>query len=150
MILFCSSMAGCTRARAASMRSCSVRIWLLTLASAPVPVVSSVRARASAFSTISVWRLSSTSMRCSCAAFSCPCPTCSICALLRKPKMPMEVINIRIATLGTKYSLMAHLTRLQYSCNHTVITNLATSRIDPMITTGITDAAKIAVRPTME
>jgi hypothetical protein len=28
--------------------------------------------------------------------------------------------------------------------------NLATSKIDPMITTGIIDAAKIAVRPTIE
>ena len=143
-------MAGCTRARAASMRCCSVCIWLLTLASAPVPVVSKVRALASALPTISVWRPSSTSMRCSWAAFSCPCPTCSMWAFDKKPKIPIEVINIRTTTAGTRYARMAHFTCCQYSCSHTVIDNLATSNMVPMITTGITLAAKIAVRPTME
>ena len=64
--------------------------------------------------------------------------------------MPMLVITMSVNTAGTKYSFMLSLTSRQYSCNHTVTTSLAASRMVPMITMGHTAAANMAVSPMME
>jgi hypothetical protein len=51
---------------------------------------------------------------------------------------------------GTRYSLNATPARFQLLCSQTVATILPASSAPPMIITGTTAAAKIAVRPTTE
>jgi uncharacterized surface anchored protein len=62
----------------------------------------------------------------------------------------MLVSNIRNMIAGTRYSLNATPTRFQLLWSQTVATILPASSAPPMIITGTTAAAKIAVRPTTE
>ena len=70
-----------------------------------------------------------------------------MCALLKKPKMPIEVNRASAITAGTRYSFNNQLARCQYLRNHTVVVILPTSSMPPIIITGITAPAKIAVKP---
>jgi hypothetical protein len=70
-----------------------------------------------------------------------------MCALLKKPKIPIDVINIRIATAGTKYHLNRRGARNQFWCNQTVATILPVSSTPPIMITGITAALNMAIRP---
>ena len=71
----------------------------------------------------------------------------SMCALLKKPKIPMLVINAIAITAGTKYSLSNKPARCQYLRNQTVVVILASSSAEPMMMTGTTAPAKIVVKP---
>jgi hypothetical protein len=53
-------------------------------------------------------------------------------------------------TAGIRYIFSTHPALSQYLCSHNVVTTLATSSEPPMIMIGITAAAKIAVKPSIE
>ena len=91
----------------------------------------------------------SSAIRSICATPSSAAAVCSICALLRKPKIPILVMTIRIAIAGTKYSLIQKVAEFQYIFSQTAPVIFANSSVLPIIITGSTLAAKIAVSPTM-
>ena len=64
--------------------------------------------------------------------------------------MPIDVNSIRNATAGIKYALNAQPARFQLLCSHTVATILPSSKLPPMMITGIAAAEKIATRPATE
>ena len=59
----------------------------------------------------------------------------------------MLVSNASAITAGTKYSLSKKPARPQYLRSQTVVVIFPISRIPPMMITGITAPAKIAVKP---
>ena len=119
------------------------------LVSLLVPLVSAALILASDLAMRSFCRAISETMRSILAVPSVAAAVCSTWALLKKPKMPMLVININTATAGTRYSLIHQLACFQYSFNQTAPVSLPDSNTPPMITTGQKAAANIAVRPTM-
>ena len=82
-----------------------------------------------------------------CATCSSLSEVCSMCALLRKPKIPIEVININTVIAGIKYHLNSLGARCQFWCNQTVATILPVSSAPPMIITGMTAALNTAIKP---
>ena len=70
-----------------------------------------------------------------------------MCALLKKPNIPILVINAIAITAGTKYSLSSNPARCQYLRNQTVAVILASSSAEPIMITGTTAPAKIVVNP---
>ena len=64
--------------------------------------------------------------------------------------MPIEVNSIKNMTAGTRYALNKNPARFQLLCNQTVATILPSSRLPPMMITGIVAALKMAVRPATE
>ena len=74
----------------------------------------------------------------------------SLCALDKKPKIPIEVINIRIAIAANKYPRMKLGALPQFCFNQIVAANLLISNATPITMIGITAAEKIAVRPATE
>ena len=74
----------------------------------------------------------------------------SMCALDKKPKIPMLVIIMSIATAIVKYVRIKPGARFQFCFSHIVATSLLTSSAIPIIIIGITLAAKIAIKPATE
>ena len=70
-----------------------------------------------------------------------------MCALLKKPNIPILVSNASATTAGTKYSFITILHRSQYLRSQTVVVTLAISNTLPIMIMGITAPAKIAVKP---
>ena len=62
----------------------------------------------------------------------------------------MLVSTIRNAIAGIRYSLNIIPARFQLLCNHTVAAILPSSKLPPMIITGIAAAENMAVSPATE
>ena len=98
IITFCSAIAGWIRVYALSIRVCSVSICCCMPASTPLSVSSNCTIRSSARATSTSCLSSSFCIVSTRAILSSLALVCSMCALLRKPKMPMLVINISTTT----------------------------------------------------
>jgi hypothetical protein len=70
--------------------------------------------------------------------------------LLKKPKIPIDVITIRTAMAANKYDLIKIGARVQFSLSHTVAISLLTSNATPITIIGVTAAAKILTSPATE
>jgi hypothetical protein len=64
--------------------------------------------------------------------------------------MPIEVIKESRITANVKYDFNNRLACFQLRYIHEAVTSLATSRVAPIIATGIGDPGKIAIRPKIE
>ena len=74
----------------------------------------------------------------------------SICALDKKPKIPILVITINITTADVKYDFNKKGQVFQLRYNHDAVTNLLISRTEPIKTIGQNAPVKIAAKPIME
>ena len=72
---------------------------------------------------------------------------CSIWALLKKPKIPILVINIRTIVAVVKYVLIKNGVLFQFIWSHTAVVIFAISKTVPIIITEITAEANIVANP---
>ena len=102
MIFCCSSIAGLIRSYALSIRCCSFSICAF-ISSLRLPVLFSASfIFISARSIIACCLASSVSIRATCSTLSILAEVCSMCALDKKPNIPMLVINISTTTARAK------------------------------------------------
>jgi phosphotransferase system IIB component len=73
-----------------------------------------------------------------------------MCALAKKPKIPIEVININNTTAIVKYVLSKNGAVFQLRYNQEAVTNLANSMEDAIKTTGQKAPIKMAAKPIIE
>lgn len=72
---------------------------------------------------------------------------CSMCAFDKNPKIPIDVMNIKITTANVRYDFNSTGIHLQLICNHDAATSLPTSKAPPIIAMGSAAPANIAIRP---
>jgi len=75
---------------------------------------------------------------------------CSRCAFDKKPKIPIEVINIKITTAIDRYDLIRKGHSLQFLYNQDTVTSFDISSIEPIMTTGQKDPGNIWAKPITE
>ena len=75
---------------------------------------------------------------------------CSRCALDRKPKIPIDVIQINTMTAMVRYVLRSQRVCFQFLYSHDAVTSLPTSNTDPIITTGQNAPGKMVASPITE
>jgi hypothetical protein len=73
-----------------------------------------------------------------------------MCAFDKKPKIPIEVINININTANVRYDLSNIGAVFQLRYNQEAVTSLENSSEPPMITTGQKAPGNIKAKPIIE
>ena len=75
---------------------------------------------------------------------------CSRCAFDKNPKIPMLVINDRTTTAIVRYVFKRKRVCFQFRYSHDAVTNLPTSKTEPIITTGQNAPGNIVASPMTE
>ena len=147
--LFNSSIEGLTPSYAVLILSCSTLILSCSVVSILLSLFSYSSILRSNLTTSFLILTILSSIISNWATFSVARLVCWICALLKKPKIPILVINISNNTATDRYVLIRMGACRQCKCNHTADVSLPISSTEPMIIIGIIAAENIATRPTI-